>query len=192
LPTEETVRSVLGTKFEDALAKCFPSASQQMLTEMGKEFHRLMQQNQYQATLFPHVKETLLALKKRGIKLAIATSKDREELDKAIVYNNLSGIFDITCCGKEYKEKPDPAMLKHMMEKFNAKPDECLMIGDTVIDIQFAANAGIKTIAVTFGAHSAEKLQSANPLALANSWTRLFNLIEEQSKCCSTQIYCRL
>jgi phosphoglycolate phosphatase len=60
---------------------------------------------------------------KKGIILAIATSKDRRELDKALHYHGLSTLIDMSCCGKEYQEKPAPAMLYAIMEKFNVKPD---------------------------------------------------------------------
>lgn len=140
-----------------------------------------MQQENYQATLFPNVKDVLKLLKKRGIMLAlaIATSKDRDELNKAIEYNKLSDLFDVTCCGAEHQNKPDPSMLNYIMDKFNVKPNECVMIGDTITDIQFAANAGIETICVPFGAHSVEKLQTMNPLACIDEWKQLPEVINK-------------
>lgn len=181
VPTEETIKNVLGIKFEDAMLKCFPNASPNLLNKLGKEFHDLMQQENYQATLFPNVKEVLKLLKKRGIMLAlaIATSKDRHELNRAIEYNRLSDLFDVTCCGAEHQNKPAPTMLNYIMDEFNVKPNECVMIGDTTTDIQFAANAGIKTICVTFGAHSVEKLQSMTPLAFMDEWKQLPEIINK-------------
>lgn len=176
-PCEETIRGVLGTQFESALATCFPDASQDILNTMGNEFHELMQQDDYQAKLFPYSFGLLNEFKKSGIKLAIATSKDKNEMDRAIIHNNLLGIFNPICCGKQYQEKPNPAMLKYIMQKFGITPGECIMIGDTTTDIQFAANAGIKTICVTFGAHCAEKLRPLNPLALIDDWRQLSGVI---------------
>lgn len=189
-PSEEMVRSVLGTKFEEALANCFPDATQITLIQLGQEFHALMQQDSYQANLFPGANAVLDALKKRGIKLAIASSKDRREMDKAIVHNQLEGIFECICCGKEYQEKPHPAMLNYIKKKFNAQPDECLMVGDTTTDIQFAANAGIQTVCVTFGALPKLTLQSMNPCAFIEEWKQLLEVIDRL--CYSTQNYCQL
>src|SRR5690606_26989683 len=135
-----------------------------LLNKLGKEFHELMQQDHYQAALFPGVKKVLELLKKRGITLtlAIATSKDRRELDKALHYNQLTNVFDMACCGAEYQNKPDPTMLKYIMKKFGVRPEECVMIGDTTTAIQFAANAGSKPIGVALGAHSKATLQAMN------------------------------
>lgn len=178
-PCEETVRSVLGLKFENAMAICFPTASSNMLLALGKEFNTLMQQDAYQADRFPHVKQVLALLKEQNFILAIATSKARCELDKALLYTGLAGIFDATCCSEEYEGKPLPAMLHHLMRQYKVEPDECLMMGDTTIDIMFAQNAGVKTICVTFGAHSAEKLKAMHPLALIDNWLQLPQIINE-------------
>lgn len=177
LPDETQIRHVLGTKFEDAMRICFPSATESVLKIICREFNSLMQQPEYQAELFSGAKELLLSLKKRGIKLAIATSKNRNELEAAIAYTDLSGLFDITCCGAEHKEKPDPAMLNHIMTTHMISPDECLMVGDTTTDIQFATNSGVKIICVTFGAHSREKLEALNPSDFITAFPELHKFI---------------
>lgn len=183
-PTENVVKSVLGKKFEIALAQCFPSASSQILSSFAEDYHSLMQQKDYQASLFPGALEALNYLKKRGIKLAVASSKNKQELDSAISHNNLENMFDWICCGSDYKDKPDPAMLNHLLAQSNALTDECLMIGDTVSDILFATNAQIKFIGVTFGAHSTETLQSMQPLALVDEWSQVTGII---NKLCSLE-----
>ncbi len=177
-PSEETVKNVLGIQFEEAMTRCFPCTSRELLKQLGEEFHALMQQEDYQAMLFPYANTVLEILKKRGIKLAVASSKDKRELDKAIIYNRLANLFDAVCCGKEFQEKPGPAMLKYMLKKFKVKSNECLMVGDTTTDILFATNADVKTIAVTFGAHSVEKLVSMKPFALIDEWKQIFTIID--------------
>lgn len=188
-PSEEIVKSVLGTKFEDAMVKCFPTASSDLLKSLGEEFHSLMQEEQYQATLFPMAKEVLNALKQRGFKLAIATSKDKSEMAKAIQYCGLEKMFDIICCGKEYGEKPNSSMLVHIMKTLKIREDECIMIGDTVTDMEFAKAANVKAIGVTFGAHSHEKLKTYEPVVFLSDWKQLTGVID---KLCSTKASCRL
>lgn len=188
-PTEETVRDVLGTKFEEAMAKCFPTANKELLEKICREFHELMQLEHYQATLFPNAKETISVLKKRGFKVAIATSKNRNEMEKAIKHNGLEGVFDLVCCGKEHQEKPNAAMLQHIMSKFNFGEKECVMVGDTTTDIQFARNANVDVICVTFGAHTREKLKALSPSEFIENWTQFTGVLD---KLCSMKTYCRL
>jgi phosphoglycolate phosphatase len=44
-------------------------------------------------------------------------------------------------------------------------PERTLMIGDTSYDMQMAKNASVQAVAVTFGAHSHDKLSSHNSIA---------------------------
>lgn len=176
-PSEEIVRSVLGTKFEDALAKCFPTASKNTLDQLGKDFHLLMQMNEYQARLFPNAKDVLMQLKQAGIKLAVATSKNREELNKSLEYNSLTEIFIITCCGKEHQEKPHPAMIDYILENTQTSRQDCLVVGDTTTDIIFSHNASVEIICVTFGAHSKYTLQAEKPKAFISSWLKLPGIV---------------
>ena len=48
-----------------------------------------------------------------------------------------------------------------------------VMVGDTEFDILMARNAGAKSIAVTFGAHSRSKLLAAKPDLIVNSTEEL-------------------
>lgn len=172
-PSELTVRAVLGLKFEVAMAVCFPGARPHTLSQMGEEFHALMKQTDYQADVFPHTKEMLLQLRAQSYRLAIATSKARSELESALIHTGLANFFDATVCSEEYKAKPDPTMLHHLMDLFNVQPDECLMLGDTTTDIQFAHHAGIKIVCVSFGAHTQAALNSLKPWAIIDHWNQL-------------------
>jgi phosphoglycolate phosphatase len=177
-PSEETIRSVLGLKFNDAMKICFPGTTNATLKKLGDDFHTLMQEKRFQSSLFPTAQDVLRTLKKQQIKLAIATSKARIELDVALDYNGLDNIFDLTCAGDEFEGKPDPTMLRFIMHKFGFKPSECLMIGDTTIDIEFARNADMKIICVSFGAHSFEKLQLMKPDAIISCWSSFCRAME--------------
>lgn len=178
IPSYETSRYVLGMKLEDALRYCFPDVNETQLNTFKIEFLQEMADNVAPAALFPHVKETLINIRNKGIKLAVATSKSRKELDQAIGHHELTTLFDATCCGEEYEGKPHPAMLHFLMAQFNCQPEECLMIGDTTIDILFASNANIKTACVNFGAHSQEKLQNLKPLSIVSNWRDVITVIE--------------
>lgn len=180
LPTEEDVRAVLGTRFESAMTICFPTATTSLLDQLSDEFHDLMQQSTYQAPLFPGAYDMLVAFKKLGLKLAVATSKARVELDKALQFTNLNNIFDITCCGEEYEHKPSPAMLNYILSITRVEPGEALMIGDTTTDIIFAKNANMEVITVTFGAHSASKLSTEHPLMLISDWQQLRDYVKKR------------
>lgn len=178
-PSKQTIKNVLGMGFNKALQICFPTAKNDTLNSLAEEYHQLMQQDAFQAALFPNVKRILYGFKKQKILLAIATSKSRLELNRSLTYHNLTEVFDITCCSEEYLAKPHPKMLVHILERFNLQPNKCIMIGDTTYDLEFSRNADVDAIAVTFGAHSPERLMIEKPLALLDKWIELPNLLEK-------------
>ena len=59
--------------------------------------------------------------------------------------------------------KPNPGMIEAAMKETGVAPERAIMIGDTSFDMEMANNAGIKTIAVTWGYHSTEVLSAYQP-----------------------------
>jgi phosphoglycolate phosphatase len=51
------------------------------------------------------------------------------------------------------------------------------MIGDTTHDLQLAANAGVASIGVSYGAHPHEALEALAPLAVARNVAELRDLL---------------
>ena len=60
------------------------------------------------------------------------------------------------------------------MDELCVAEDATLMIGDTTHDLQMAANAGVRSVAVTYGAHPRDRLAAARPVACVDSVDELF------------------
>jgi phosphoglycolate phosphatase len=52
-------------------------------------------------------------------------------------------------------------------------PERTVMIGDSTYDLQMAQNAGVQSLAVTFGAHTREKLLKYDPKDIFNTFKEL-------------------
>ena len=99
--------------------------------------------------IFPGMLELVIALKQKGYKLAIVTSRLRNTTIQGLKKYNLESYFDyIVTADDTDKHKPDPAPIHIALEKLNAKPEEALMIGDSMFDILCAHNAGVKSVLV--------------------------------------------
>lgn len=59
--------------------------------------------------------------------------------------------------------KPDPAMLRHISEKFGTDFGKILMVGDSPVDIEAAQNLGCASCAVTWGYNVNEVLHESRP-----------------------------
>lgn len=58
--------------------------------------------------------------------------------------------------------KPDPTGALQIARALNIAPEDCILIGDSVMDLETAKNAGMKSIAVTWGYHDRERLVTAD------------------------------
>jgi len=136
--------------------------------------------------LYEGAKETLIKLKDMGYSLAVVTSKSEKPLITTFEKHQLDGLFvsqrnydDIERRGE--KEKPEPDMLLSVMNELGFSNDNTIMIGDTFMDVHMGNNAGAKTIAVTWGAHSKEELEKANPTYIVGGeFSNILSLIEKE------------
>ena len=112
--------------------------------------------------LYPNVIETLTELKNRGIVLTIASSRSNASLTDYVVSLGLTDIFSKVVGADDVKEgKPDPEPVNITLEKFGFKPEEAVVVGDTVFDIKMGINARTRTCGVTYGNGSRESLSES-------------------------------
>ena len=116
----------------------------------------------YLTAPFDGIRETLDEIKARGIKMAILSNKPH--FATCGVINSIfgEGYFDRVYGQREdVPIKPDPTAVLQIMEQLNARPEECLYIGDTGTDMKTGKNAGLPTVGVTWGFRSREELQES-------------------------------
>jgi len=105
--------------------------------------------------LFDGVKEMLDALKKKDIKLAIATNAYRNSTLEALKHLKIEQYFDDLICYDDVDEgKPSPKMLNLLMQRNGADSKNTLFIGDSDRDELAAIAANIAFIRVAFGQES--------------------------------------
>ena len=113
--------------------------------------------------LYPHVIKTLKALKARGLTLTIASSRGQTSLSQFVKNLGLTEIITyILGAGDVENGKPHPEAIFKTLDKYGFTPDQAIMVGDTIFDIQMGINAGTKTCGVTYGNGSRESLSPAD------------------------------
>lgn len=131
--------------------------------------------------LFEGATETIMALNKRGFKLAVATGKGRRGLNLALENCGLTKFFHSTRTVDECFSKPHPQMLDELMDHFVVLPERTLMIGDTSYDLHMAQNAGVSAIGVTYGAQQADQWQHLKPIQQFNDFASLAKWLLEHA-----------
>lgn len=90
--------------------------------------------------------KTIEALKKRGYKLAIITSSKRYNVN-LLMPKKLASCFDVIMGSEDYKNgKPNPEPLNLLLKKLKIKKTNCVYVGDNIVDMYLAKNAGVKSI----------------------------------------------
>ena len=96
--------------------------------------------------------ELLAELKKKNLRLAIASGNDRPFINKALKFLGMGGLFDLVVGADDVeKSKPAPDMLNKAIDFFGILPGEALFVGDAKNDIISAKSAGVKSAAVLTG-----------------------------------------
>lgn len=113
--------------------------------------------------LYPNVIETLTELKNRGLVLTIASSRSKASLTNYIKDLGIEALISYVLGADDVVEgKPNPESVNRTLEKFGFKPEEAIVVGDTVFDVDMGKNAGTKTCGVTYGNGSRESISAAD------------------------------
>jgi phosphoglycolate phosphatase len=173
VPSDAQAAWVIGLGLEDALRSAVPGLGRERYPELGLRYRHHYFASQHELSLFEGTLPMLHALKGRGHRLGIATGKSRRGLDAALATAELTGVFDATRTADETASKPDPRMLRELMDEMRVAPGRTLMIGDTTHDLQLGLNAGAAVLAVSYGAHERDAFAAHGPLAVLHSTAEL-------------------
>jgi len=131
------------------------------------------------AELREDVREVLESLKNQDVKLAIATNNSKKSVAVCLKNTMIDKYFDVIVTRDDvFDLKPNDKMILKTVEKLGVKVEEAIHVGDTIYDVIAAHKVGVKSIAITGGAHSRELLQSSNPEYLINSFREIFQIIK--------------
>ncbi|PKO72308.1 MAG: HAD family hydrolase [Betaproteobacteria bacterium HGW-Betaproteobacteria-14] len=172
-PDEKTARHVIGLGLHDALSQAMPDVPSSEYQRVAERYRHHYLAQDHQLSLFAGARELVEELSQTGCLLGVATGKSRLGLNRALETSGLKRYFHATRCADECSSKPAPDMLREIMDELDTVPDQTLMIGDTIHDLQMAKNAGVGALAVGYGAHSREVLQAERPLGLFDEFAQL-------------------
>jgi HAD superfamily hydrolase (TIGR01549 family) len=152
---DKLVPDVLGTSADetdgDALRKAQP-----------REFATIAKARGLKS--FPRAWELLRTLRDRGIKVVLATSSGKEQLEtlQEAAGVDLKAACDILTTADDAQEsKPSPDIVRAAVAKAGLSPAQCAMVGDTLYDMQAAKHAGVIGLGVETGYQSTGTLKQA-------------------------------
>jgi len=176
-PPAAAVRDIVGLGLPEAINRLFPDIDDALVADVTATYARhFASPDRAPAQLFDGALSTLNSLRDRGIELAVATGKSRRGLDRVLASLGLSSFFDATRCADETRSKPDPMMVHEILAERRKSAVKAVVIGDSEYDLGMARKAGVRSVAVSFGVHSEDRLAVYDPLAIVHDLPALLKL----------------
>ena len=149
---EEFYKTLLGKplkgiyqRFYDVYGNDFP------IEDVIKDVHALMAKR-FETEGVPiktGLKSLLEYLKDNNYKTIVATSSNRDRVDKILAQAKITEFFDDSICGDEVtKGKPNPEVFLKSCQKLGVNVDEAIVLEDSEAGIQASYDAGIKVICI--------------------------------------------
>ena len=130
--------------------------------------------NAQRSYLYDGVREGLDYLISQGYQLGCVTNKSEQFTHPLLKVLGIFNDFKIIISGDTLaKRKPDPMPLLYCAEHFNLKPEECLMLGDSVSDVNAARAAGFDIICMSYGYNHGNDIADENPDLVIDSMSQL-------------------
>lgn len=117
-------------------------------------------------TVYPGIHKLLADLYAKNIPLAVLSNKPHpftvEIVEKLFPENTFAAVLGNR---EDLPHKPDPTGALEIAATLGIPTEHCTLIGDSTMDLETARNAGMQSIAVTWGYHDRKRLAPAAAIA---------------------------
>ncbi|AVM57480.1 phosphoglycolate phosphatase [Bacteroides heparinolyticus] len=126
---------------------------------------------------YPGIPELLLQLQEAGLQPAVASNKYQAATEKLIAHY-FPGIRFAAVFGQRegINVKPDPTIVHDILAIARTDKEDVLYVGDSGVDMQTAANAGITACGVTWGFRPRTELEAFRPEYIVNEAGEIFTI----------------
>ena len=122
---------------------------------------------------------SLLEEMQERIVLALASMNNRLVIEDLLNSMKIRNLFKAIVTVEDVtKFKPDPEIFFKCAAKLRCKPEECIVVEDSIFGVQAAKSAGMDCIAVLTGVYSPEELKTADPVLIVKSLTEKQRILD--------------
>lgn len=176
-----------GMNLGEILRGIFPSHTDEFLVERCKKeiLELFLKVEADEVKPFPGINELFITLKDRGVKIGIATGRTSLPENEWIRFKRfgLDRFIDSIVTSREVeRRKPAPDAIIECAKRLNVPIEECLVVGDTELDIIAARSAGGISVAVLTGEGSLDLLENEKPELIFKNLTDFAFFIDEQER----------
>jgi HAD superfamily hydrolase (TIGR01509 family) len=129
---------------------------------------------------FPRARDLLAEVHRRGAIVALASSASEEQLEAMLeaiaapdgTIDHVVGADDVD------QSKPAPDVFQAALDATGLDPDDALVVGDTVWDIEAAAKLGLRVVGVVTGGIGRQELEEAGAIAVYDDVAQLLDQLD--------------
>ncbi len=169
------IRAMIGNGLAVLLQRASGSEDSAIVGAMVEQYRPVYLANMLGATrLYDGVASMLDGLADAKVPMSVLSNKPHEFT--APLCDSLLARWPFVCtegADDRFAKKPDPSRALHICERMGRSPAECLFVGDSAVDVLTGRNAGMSSIAVTWGYRDRAELTRAEPLRLVDSPAQL-------------------
>ncbi len=184
VPPESATRSIIGLTLDIAIARIIGKpvdAEVLKMTERYKaHFHKIRAKPGFHEPLFEGMAELVMDLANHDdVVLGLVTGKSQRGVGLVFDTHGLHGHFVTIRTADDCPSKPDPAMVLECCAETGFDPSDCIVIGDSIYDMQMAKAAGAGAIGVAWGYNGVHLLREGGADDIARDVGELRVLLEQ-------------
>lgn len=157
----EQVRVMVGNGVANLIRRAVPTdTTDEKCAEVLADFKAYYREHVNDVTKpYDGILSLLKALRESGVKVGINSNKYDAALQN-LCRIHFDGLYDYAVGESETTpRKPDPTAAKRIMQAVNAAPNQTIYIGDSNVDLNTAANAGIDSAWVSWGFRKRDEMR---------------------------------
>lgn len=163
VPPDEDWLRTMGTPLKAQLAAF--AASPEQAEAM---FHTYVSHNEENAARlirsFPGMRDGVEAIHRAGFRLAVVTSKLRDNALRELRSCELDGYFPTLISASDVERpKPHPEPVLAALRALDLPPADALFVGDSLYDLAAGRAAGVRTAAALWGPFDRDRLREGRP-----------------------------
>jgi len=178
--TQDEILACIGPTLQQTGEKYFPDNPNGFVAayqELNMKYHDEM------IEVYPGIDKMLEALAERGLRLAIVSSKKRNAVIRGLTQTGLLHFFDYIVAGDDVTNpKPHSEPIGLVLDHYGLAPRDCLMVGDNSHDIDGAAAAGVKSIAVGWAYKGEDYLRQFSPDYLVRGAMEIVEIVDSGTR----------
>ena len=157
----EFLKGYIGRHLVASLRRHFSGLRSPQIDELIRQYRTIYLARGHKMTrVYPGVPEALAAL---GGRKSTATTKGTPTTRAVLEQFGLIQYFDHVQGTDGFPYKPAPDVILTALAALGARPEDCLMVGDSAADMEAGKRAGVKICAVRYGYGKPEDLARFAP-----------------------------